>query len=481
MVAAEAGGRASAPDAGVGEFDFERRFSPFARRLRAAGQPEALQAVFARHYRALLDGADGFIREREIMPVAGLPDAAGLGAEMRAAGEAALGKTVLLKLNGGLGTSMGLERAKSLLVVKDGLTFLDIIARQALSAGVPLLLMNSPATRAGSLARLRAYPELGRFGLPLDFLQHRVPKVCRDNLEPVVWPEQPELEWCPPGHGDIYLALLTSGRLAALRENGFRYAFVSNADNLGAVLDTAILGFFVRSGAPLLMEVVDRTPADRKGGHLARRRSDGGLLLREAAQCPAEEQEFFQDVERYRYFNTNSLWLDLAALDDFLAGGRRLPELPLIVNRKPVDPRQPDSTPVYQLESAMGAAIGLFPGAVAIRVPRTRFAPVKTTDDLLVARSDAWRLNPDCTLTPVTEPPPLVELDPRFFSLVDEFERRFPAGSPSLSACRRLVVEGDIVFGAGVAFRGRVGLKNTGNGPAVLPAGLEIAASDGSP
>ena len=457
--------------------EFAARFATIARRLREAGQPAALEAFLARQFQHLLAGEDGLIREAEIEPVAELPDAVDLGPETIAAGKQALAATVLIKLNGGLGTSMGLDRAKSLLVVKEGLSFLDIIARQAQAAGVPLLLMDSPATRTDSLARLRNYPELEHFGLPLDFLQHRIPKLRQDTFEPVAWPANPALEWCPPGHGDLYLALQTSGLLAGLRRRGYRYAFVSNADNLGAVLDLAILGFFAASGAPLLMEAADRTAADRKGGHLARRRADGGLLLREAAQCPEEEKEIFQDTSRHRYFNTNSLWLDLEALEGFLAGGEGL-DLPLILNRKPVDPRRPDSTPVLQLESAMGAAIGLFPGARAIRVPRTRFAPVKTTDDLLAVRSDAYCLNPDFTVTPAAAEVPLIELDSSFYRRIDDFERRFPAGAPSLRDCRRLQVEGDIIFGARQVLRGRVRLVSHSSRPLQLPNDLEIIASE---
>jgi UTP--glucose-1-phosphate uridylyltransferase len=98
----------------------------------------------------------------------------------------------------------------SLLVVKDGLTFLDIVARQALGSGIPLVLMNSANTRDDSLSLLQGYPDL-QGDIPFDFAQHMVPKVSQATLQPVAWPEDPELEWCPPGHGDIYAALVTSG------------------------------------------------------------------------------------------------------------------------------------------------------------------------------------------------------------------------------------------------------------------------------
>ncbi|MCK5540588.1 MAG: UTP--glucose-1-phosphate uridylyltransferase, partial [Deltaproteobacteria bacterium] len=316
------------------------------------------------------------------------------------------------------------------------------------------------------------------FGLPRDFLQHKIPKIYRKTLLPVTYPAASELEWCPPGHGDLYPALVTSGVLEALRSAGYRYAFVSNADNLGAVLDPTILGYFVREQLPFMMEVADRTKADRKGGHLARRRSNGGLLLREAAQCPISEQNAFQDIERYRYFNTNSLWLDLVALEKKMADCSNLLELPLICNRKPVDPRDPDSTPVLQLETAMGAAIGVFAKAQALRVPRRRFAPVKTTDDLLAVRSDAYLLKEDYTVTLVSDAGkgPVVSLDPLFYRLVDDFEQHFPVGVPSLVECESLQVKGDITFSRRISIKGRVKLANDGLQSLILPAGLTISA-----
>ncbi|MEZ5099047.1 MAG: UTP--glucose-1-phosphate uridylyltransferase [Thermoleophilia bacterium] len=448
----------------------------FAARMRAEGLPDVVVRTFAAQLDQLARGETGLIPEAELEPVESLPDLDALGDEAAAAGREALPRTVLVKLNGGLGTSMGLERAKSLLPVKDGLTFLDVIARQARDAGVPLVLMNSFATRDDSLALLAGYPELAG-PIPLDFVQHKVPKVERATLAPATAPGAPELEWNPPGHGDLYAALVTSGTLDALRTGGYRYAFVSNADNLGAVLDERLLGHLVANGLPFLMEVADRTAADRKGGHLARL-ADGRLVLRESAQCPAEDEDAFQDVERHRYFNTNSIWLDLDALAATLAERDGVLGLPMIRNEKTVDPRDPGSTPVYQLETAIGSAIQVFPGAGAIRVPRTRFAPVKTTSDLLAVRSDAYVLTADWRVvgSPArTLGTLVVDLDPRFYRLVDQLDARFPAGPPSLVACERLRVRGDVRFGAGVVARGDVLVAHEGDGQAAVPDGASLA------
>ena len=205
---------------------------------------------------------------------------------------------------------------------------------------------------------------------------------------PVRWPENRLLEWAPPGHGDLYTSIATSGMLRQLLKHDYRYAFVSNSDNLGATLDETILAWFAGSQIPFLMEVADRTAADRKGGHLARLRGDG-LALRESAQTPAEDLPAFQDVTRHRYFNTNNLWLDLQALAQMLASRDGVLGLPLIVNRKPVDPSDPSSPEVIQLESAMGAAIGVFEDARAARSP----SPVRAgQDDRRFARGAVGRL-----------------------------------------------------------------------------------------
>jgi UTP--glucose-1-phosphate uridylyltransferase len=434
-------------------------------KMRAAGVPEAAIATFAHYYRQLEEGASGLIPEAEIEPVESVPDADALPEPPDGAREA-LARTVVIKLNGGLGTSMGMTKPKSLLPVKDGLTFLDVIARQVLElrrrfdARVPLVLMNSFATRDASLAALQRYDELAG-EIPLDFVQNKEPKIRIEDLLPVEWPPNPDLEWCPPGHGDIYTALVTSGMLEALLEHGYEHAFVSNSDNLGAVLAPRILAWFASERIPFLMEVADRTGADRKGGHLAQR-PGGRLLLREIAQTPEADLDAFQDVSRHRYFNTNSLWVSLPALAEALRERDNVLGLPMIVNRKTVDPTDPSSPEVFQLETAMGAAIEVFEGARALRVARARFAPVKTTNDLLALRSDCYVLTDDqhVELAPEREGgPPLVDLDPPYYKLLADFEARFPAGPPSLLRARRFVVRGDVVFGADVVVTGDVKVR----------------------
>jgi UTP--glucose-1-phosphate uridylyltransferase len=429
-------------------------------KMRGEGLPQIAIDTFEHYYRLLASGERGLLPESDLEPVEELPEASELP-EPRSA--EALDAAVVIKLNGGLGTSMGMDRAKSLIEAKDGLTFLDIAVRQVLhlressGARLPLVLMNSFYTREDTLRALERYPEL-EADVPLDFVQGKVPKLRADDLTPVEWPENPALEWAPPGHGDLYTALATSGMLERLLERGYRYAFVSNSDNLGAVLEPRILDWFARERLPFVMEVTDRTESDRKGGHIARRRGDG-LVLREIAQTPDGDLDAFQDVARHRFFNANSLWLDLRALRDTLEARDGVLGLPMIVNSKTVDPSDSSSPEVFQLETAMGAAIGAIEGAAALHVPRSRFAPVKTTDQLLAVRSDAFVLRADASvdLAPGRDGrPPVVELDPSHYKLLRDFEAHFPAGPASLVACERLEVVGDVTFGRGVVVRGSV-------------------------
>jgi UTP--glucose-1-phosphate uridylyltransferase len=418
--------------------------------------PVAIE-VFSHYYRLVESGETGMVPEDSIEPLesASLADA---DVPDDVAAEA-IGRTVVIKLNGGLGTSMGLDRAKSLLEVRDGMTFLDVIARQVLAlrkrydARLPLLFMNSFRTREDSLAALAAYPELADPDLPLDFLQNKEPKLRADDLTPVTWEEDPALEWCPPGHGDLYTALRGQGLLDAMIDAGFTQVFVSNGDNLGAVADPRVAGWFASSGAPFAIEAVRRTPSDRKGGHFARRRSDGRIVLRETAQTLPEDADALADLDRHRFTSTNNLWFNLAAMKAELDRRDGVLGLSMIRNVKTVDPADGRSPEVIQIETAMGAAIEVFDGSTTIEVGRNRFVPVKTTNDLLVLRSDCYRVDDDAVLHQVPERLPYVDLGPRY-KLVSGFEQRFPAGVPSMKEAARLVVRGDWTFGRGVVVRG---------------------------
>jgi UTP--glucose-1-phosphate uridylyltransferase len=429
--------------------------------MRAEDVSEPAIRVFTDFFARLLAEETGTVPEASVEPLTEVPRLDDVAPDDDEVHDA-LAATVVLKLNGGLGTSMGVLGPKSALEVREGRSFLDVIAEQVIAlrarhdTSTPLLLMDSFRTREASLDILARHPGLQVEGLPLDFLQSKEPKLRADTLEPVSWPPDPGLEWCPPGHGDVYVALWSSGLLHRLRELGYRYLFLSNADNLGATCDGAIPAWMARHGVPYLAEVCRRTVNDRKGGHLVVRKSDGRLVLRDNAMVEPGEEHLYQDIDRHPYFHTNNLWVEVEALHRRLEERDGVLGLPIIVNHKTVDPADPASTAVIQVESAMGAAIEVFDGARAVEVDRSRFRPVKTTNELLLVRSDLYRVREDGIVESTTDrAEPYVDLGASY-RLFGDFETRFPQGVPSMRECTSLRVEGDVTFGAGVVCVGDV-------------------------
>lgn len=449
----------------------------FAAKMAQAGMKPLVIDTFAHYYRRLVGGESGLIHDADILPIQlkDVPMASEL-AGYAEGGRRVLSRAVRIVLNGGLGTSMGLTGPKSLLKVKPGLSFLQIILRQAELASVRIALMNSFNTHAATLAEIA---KLNPARPPLCFLQHKFPKILQGELAPANWPRNRELEWNPPGHGDVYAALYASGMLQRLLDEGVRYGFICNSDNLGAGIDEALLGYFAEKRLPFMMEVAEKTPSDIKGGHLARHRN-GRLILREAAQCPKEEVAAFQDIQRYRFFNTNNIWVNLEFLKDLISR-ERIIDLPMIVNPKTLDPRDEKSPPVYQVETAMGSGISLFEGAAAVNVPRSRFLPVKTCNDLLAVRSDCFvyseheglKLNPARSATGRSESIK-IKLDSTYYGKFDLLEERFPAGVPSLRDCDALTINGDVRFEHDVTIRGTAAISSSGNRPAVVKAGTVV-------
>lgn len=437
-------------------------FDAIEKKMEHAGMSQAAIDAFRHSVEMVRSGESGVVAEKDIAPAEGVEDWEALIAATLEAPRELIAQCVVVKLNGGLGTSMGLQKAKSLLPIQQGMTFLDLIVKQVKSlrerAGYPvrLLLMNSFSTSADTMAWLARYSADGLADpREVELLQNRVPKLLEADLRPAEWPENPDLEWCPPGHGDIYPSLLGSGWLDRLLDEGVKYAFVSNSDNLGAQLDLHFLNWFAQSNAPFAMEVTRRTEADKKGGHLATRVADGHLVLREVAQCADEDLPEFQNIEKHRYFNTNNLWVRLDSLKDFLETHGGVMPLPVIRNVKTLDPRDPSTPKVYQLEVAMGAAIECFPGARAVCVPRSRFFPVKTTSDLLLLRSDAVEIDAEGKVSLAAEcrgRAPVVSLDARY-KFVDSLDA---LGVPSLKHATSLKVTGEHVFRPGEELRGDV-------------------------
>jgi len=451
------------------------------RKMQEAGVDPVAIDVFAHYYRLVESGETGMVPESTIEPL-DMEALADVDVPDEAAKQA-IGTTVVIKLNGGLGTSMGMDRAKSLLEVRGGLSFLDVIAKQVIAlreehdARLPLIFMNSFRTSADTMAALAPYADLAVDGLPLEFLQNKEPKLRADDLTPVTWEKEPDLEWCPPGHGDIYTALRGTGLLQQLIDAGYTQVFVSNSDNLGAVPDARVAGWFARSGAPFAIEAVRRTPSDRKGGHFAVRKDDGRIVLRETAQTLDEDKDALADLTRHRFMSTNNLWFNLEALRDELDRRDGVLGLAMIKNTKTVDPGDSDSPEVIQIETAMGAAIEVFDDATTIEVGRDRFVPVKTTNDLLVLRSDCYDLSDAYVLEQRPEKVPFVDLDGKHYKLVSDFDERFPEGIPSMRRATSLVVHGDWTFEKDVAVVGDVELDAPSDGAGRVEAGTTLGES----
>jgi len=231
-----------------------------------------------------------------------------------------------------------------------------------------------------------------------------------------------------------------------------------------------------------MMEVSERIPIDFKGGHMARHKN-GHMILREAAQCPKREIEMCRDVSHYRYFNTNNIWIDLRFLKSLIEKHGTV-KLPMIMNPKNLDPRDEFSPPVYQIETAMGSAISIIEGATAIRVPRSRFFPVKTCNDLLAVRSDCFLFSDDKNF--IVNPARkqngrkfniIIDLDPKYYTKIDMFDKRFANGIPSLVDCESLTIIGDVFFEANVKIEGSVIINNRSGSQVVIKEGTIIDKS----
>ncbi len=453
--------------------DTHEYLSSFISKMESAELHPVVIDTFTYYYKKIVAGKTGLISDRDIRPVSSdeIEDAKQVK-EYTDTGRKVLKNAVIIKLNGGLGTSMGLTRAKSLLKIKNGKTFLEIILKQAERYDVQLALMNSFSTHNDTLAAIsRIKPSVS----PLLFLQNKFPKILQENFAPATWPKNPEQEWNPPGHGDIFSAIYTSGMLKTLLDRGIVYAFISNSDNLGATMDESLLGYFSENRFPFMMEVAPRTPSDIKGGHIARHK-EGRLILREAAQCPKDEIDAFQDIKLYGFFNTNNIWINLKDLEKLIEKHGAV-NLPMIRNSKTLDPRDENSPRVYQVETAMGAAISLFEGAAVIKVPVSRFFPVKKCGDLLAVRSDRLVFTEDnnLILNPNRRSDNInIDLDPKYFGKIDLFDERFIDGAPSLIDCESLTIKGDIRFESNVTIKGLVVIKNSGKSQAVIKEGTVI-------
>ncbi|ODV90183.1 hypothetical protein CANCADRAFT_31221 [Tortispora caseinolytica NRRL Y-17796] len=367
-----------------------------------------------------------------------------------------LNKLAVLKLNGGLGTSMGCVGPKSVIEVREGQSFLDLSVRQieqlnrTYDVNVPFLLMNSFNTDEDTQAIIKKYE--GHNVQIITFNQSRFPRIEKDSQLPVPKSYDSSIEsWYPPGHGDLFEALANSGVLAKLIEEGKEFIFVSNIDNLGAVVDLNILRHMEKTGAEYIMELTDKTRADVKGGTIID--YDGSVRLLEIAQVPKEHTEEFKSIKKFKYFNTNNIWLKLKAIRRVVENNEL--QLEIIPNQKSIKVGGKE-TSVLQLETAVGAAIRHFKGAHGVNVPRRRFLPVKTCSDLLLVKSDLYALKSGrLEMDPARYgPAPLVKLGGHF-KKVKDFQERIPH-MPRIVELDHLTITGNVMLGKGVQLKGTV-------------------------
>lgn len=469
----------------------DETFELSASKMRDAGMSDTAIAQFSHLYEVWRNNEKGsFIREHDVEPIKTVPSFHEIYETIdHDKAVKAFAKTAFIKLNGGLGTSMGLSCAKSLLPVRRHkarqMRFIDIIigqvltARQRLGVDLPLILMNSFRTSKDTLQVLKRNRKFVQNDIPVEIIQHQEPKILAQTGEPVSYPEDPTLEWCPPGHGDLYSTIWESGILDKLSECGFSYLFISNSDNLGARPSRTLAQYFENTHAPFMIEVAKRTQADRKGGHIVRDIETGRMLLREMSQVNPEDKRSAQSINKHPYFNTNNIWIRIDALKKMLKKYNGVLPLPVICNNKTVDPTNPESAKVVQLETAMGAAVSLFDDAICVEVDRMRFLPVKTTNDLFIMRSDRFHLTDSYEMEDGNYIFPDIDLDPRYYRNIDDFNERFPYSVPALAAAKSVTIKGDWTFGNQVSMFADAVLQDSGepnyvpNGGFVGPQGID--------
>ncbi|KAK9194277.1 hypothetical protein WN944_004981 [Citrus x changshan-huyou] len=381
-----------------------------------------------------------------------------------------LDKLVVLKLNGGLGTTMGCTGPKSVIEVRNGLTFLDLIVIQIenlnakYGCNVPLLLMNSFNTHDDTSKIIDKY---SKSNVEIHtFNQSQYPRLCADDFVPLPCKGKTDKDgWYPPGHGDVFPSLMNSGKLDALISQGKEYVFAANSDNLGAIVDLSILSLIMLMYV-YNISVTPKTLADVKGGTLIS--YEGKVQLLEIAQVPDEHVNEFKSIEKFKIFNTNNLWVNLKAI-------KRLVEADALKMEIIPNPKEVDGIKVLQLETAAGAAIRFFDHAIGCNVHRSRFLPVKATSDLLLVQSDLYTLADGfVTRNEARKNPanPTIELGPEF-KKVGNFLSRFKS-IPSIIELDSLKVTGDVWFGANITLKGKVTIAAKSGEKLEIPDGAVL-------
>ncbi|KAK4411937.1 UTP--glucose-1-phosphate uridylyltransferase [Sesamum angolense] len=345
---------------------------------------------------------------------------------------------VLPKLKSDVAT---LSQIRSVIEVRNGLTFLDLIVIQieTLNAkygcSVPLLLMNSFNTHDDTAKIIEKY---AKSNIEIHtFNQSQYPRLVTEDFTPLPCKGNTGKDaWYPPGHGDVFSSLKNSGKLDAL-----------------------------------LSKVTPKTLADVKGGTLIS--YEGRVQLLEIAQVPDEHVNEFKSIEKFKISTpTTCKWINLPAI-------KRLVEADALKMEIIPNPKEVNGVKVLQLETAAGAAIRFFDNAIGINVPRSRFLPVKATSDLLLVQSDLYTLSDGFVtrnLARTNPENPSIELGPEFKKVAD-FLSRFKT-IPSIIELDSLKVTGDVWFGAGVTLKGKVTITAKPGEKLEIPDGSVIAGKN---
>jgi UTP--glucose-1-phosphate uridylyltransferase len=297
-------------------------------------------------------------------------------------------KVAVLVLNGGMATRFG-GGAKGVVPVVDGhprTSFLAVklaeVEQRATESGasIPVVLMHSFATEAASRAHV---DEIDWAGLRKEdrywFSQSIMPRVLPDGTPLATLPEAEHFDdstlYAAPGHGDTLGRLRSSGVLKTLRDRGIEHILISNVDNVGASLDPTVLGAHIEAaqrGAAVSVEVVRRIAGDA-GGCIADL-PGGRPAIIEGFRLPVGT-----DLADFPHFNTNTLWLVADQMD-------RPFDLTWFAVRKKIAWPGGGEREVVQFEQLIGQVTELVPSAFLDVDRDARFLPIKTREDLAVAR-----------------------------------------------------------------------------------------------
>ena len=361
-----------------------------------------------------------------------------------------LDKCAVLKLNGGLGTTMGCNGPKALVEIRDNINFLEATIQQLYhyntenKCNIPLILMNSFNTEDETHEYISKYLN-NRINIT-SFTQNKFLKIDANTCLPIAKSLNVDKNmFYPPGHGDMFQSIKSSGMLDKLLSQGIKYIFISNIDNLGATFDNSILNYMIKHNYDFIMELTNKTINDTKGGTVIRYNNQLNLL--EASQVPKDKINEFSAI---KLFNTNNIWINLEAIK--LLDTNSI-NLDIIVNHNMYN-----NTNIIQLETAVGSAIKYF-HSCCINVPRTRFMPVKSSIDLFLLRSCFYELKNGYLKKIIDKPLPIINL-PDSYKMIDCFEK-YIKYIPDISKLNKLYInKGYIKFSNNKSICGDIIIEN---------------------